>query len=92
MAVAADLVPGSVVEGPLLPEPVEVLVVVPIGTTLKLIGKGLRTSQVHEPILDAGQLQQLTVTPKEPLFDGDPSKFKMGIEAARLGLAYEYDP
>ena len=32
MAVAADLVPGSVVEGPLLPEPVEVLVVVPVGT------------------------------------------------------------
>jgi hypothetical protein len=92
LAVAADLVPGSVVEGPLLPEPVEVLVVVPIGTAIKLIGKGLWTGQVHEPILDADQLLQLTATPREPLFDGDPSKFKLGIEAARLGLAYEYDP
>src|SRR5439155_32892 len=24
--------------------------------------------------------------------DGDASKFKLGVEAARLGLAYEYDP
>lgn len=92
MAVVADLVPGSVVEGPLLPEPVEVLVVVPIGASIKLIGKGLRTGQVHEPILDATQLGQLAATPKEPRFDGDAAKFKLGIEAARLGLAYEYDP
>src|SRR5262249_52132394 len=88
----ADLVPGSVVEGPLLPEPVEVLVVVPVGTSVKLIGKGLRTGRVHEPILDNGQLGQLATTPKEPRFDGDAAKFKLGIEAARLGLAYEYDP
>ena len=92
MAVLADLVSGAVVEGPLLPEPVEVLITVPIGAAVKLIGKGLRTGQVHEPILDAAQLAQLTVTPKEPQFDGDPLKFKLGIEAARLGLAYEYDP
>jgi len=56
LAIAADLVPGSVVEGPLLPEPVEVLVVVPIGTAIKLIGKGLRTGQVHEPILNADRI------------------------------------
>jgi superfamily II DNA or RNA helicase len=92
LAVVADLVPGSVVEGPLLPEPVEVLVVVPIGASVKLIGKGLRTGRVHEPILDATQLGQLATTPREPLFNGDASKFKLGVEAARLGLAYEYDP
>jgi hypothetical protein len=85
-------VPGSVVEGPLLPEPVEVLVVVPIGSSIKLIGKGLRTGRVHEPILNAAQIGQLNATPREPLFDGDASKFKLGVEAARLGLAYEYDP
>ena len=25
-------------------------------------------------------------------FDGDASKFRLGVEAMRLGLAYEYDP
>ena len=28
---------------------------------------------------------------KEP-FDGDPQRFRLGIEALRLALAYEYDP
>lgn len=88
----ADLSPGVVVEGPILPEPVEVLAVVPMGSSVKLIGKGLRTGQVRDPILDAAQLAQLTLTPKDPPFDGDPLHFKLGVEAARLGLAYEYDP
>lgn len=92
LAVVTDLVPGAVVTGPLLPEPVEVIVVVPVGASVKLIGKGLRTGTVRDPILDAGQLAQLSVAPKEPLFDGDAARFKLGIEAARLGLAYEYDP
>jgi hypothetical protein len=86
LAVVADLVPGSVVEGPLLPEPVEVLVVVPIGASVKLIGKGLRTGRVHEPILDATQIGQLPTTPREPLFNGDASKFKLGVEAAGWAL------
>src|SRR5215475_3353383 len=25
-------------------------------------------------------------------FDGDPHRFRLGVEALRLGLAYEYDP
>jgi superfamily II DNA or RNA helicase len=88
----ADLSPGVVVEGPILPEPVEVLALVPMGASMKVIGKGLRTGQVRDPILDSAQLAQLTITPKDPPFDGDPLHFKLGVEAARLGLAYEYDP
>jgi hypothetical protein len=88
----ADLSPGVVVEGPILPEPVEILALVPMGASLKVIGKGLRTGQVRDPILDPAQLAQLTLSPKDPPFDGDPLHFKLGVEAARLGLAYEYDP
>jgi len=80
------------VEGPLFPEPIEVLAVIPMGTSIKLIAKGLRTKTVHEPVLDAGQIAQLAITPKEEPFDGDPAKFRLGVEAHRLGLAYEYDP
>jgi SNF2 family DNA or RNA helicase len=32
------------------------------------------------------------VTPATPPFDGDARRFRLGIEAMRLGLAYEYDP
>src|SRR5712692_8022430 len=64
----------------------------PMGTSIKLVGKGLVTGQVHEPILDADQVATLEATPEKAPFDGDPQRFRLGIEALRLGLAYEYDP
>jgi superfamily II DNA or RNA helicase len=88
----AQLVPGVRVEGPLLPEPVEILAVIPMGDSIKLVAMGLRTKQVHQPVLDAAQVAQLIVTPKDEPFDGDAARFRLGIEAQRLGLAYEYDP
>ena len=54
--------------------------------------QGLRTNLVHDPILTSSQLDQLTVTPLESAFDGDPARFRLGVEAQRLALAYEYDP
>ncbi len=86
------LVAGAIVTGPLLPEPVEVLTTVPMGSALKLIARGLRTNLTHQPVLDAEQIAQLTVSPKEAPFDGDALRFRLGIEGHRLGLAYEYDP
>lgn len=63
-----------------------------MGTAVKLIGKGLNTSRVYEPILSPEQLATLSITPDSLPFDGDPLKFRLGIEAMRLALAYEYDP
>lgn len=88
----SDLTPGVVVRGPILPEPVEVLATVPVGKLVKLIGKGLKTGQLRDPILSPEQVAQLTLTAKELPFDGDPFNFRLGIEAHRLGPAYEYDP
>ncbi len=84
--------PNVIVRGPLFPEPVQVIVSIPMGTSIKLVGKGLVTGQVHEPILDAAQIGTLEASPETVPFDGDPQKFRLGIEALRLGLAYEYDP
>src|ERR1035438_4298405 len=80
------------VYGPLFPEPVQIIIAVPMGTSVKLIGKGVRSSTVYEPILSAEQLGQLHASPAQEPFDGDASKFRLGVEAMRLGLAYEYDP
>ncbi|MEA2604971.1 MAG: hypothetical protein QOF89_5963 [Acidobacteriota bacterium] len=87
-----NLVPGTIVQGPLLPEPIEVIATIPMGDSVKLIGKGLRTGRAYDPIVDASQLAHLIVSPAEEPFNGDPVRFRLGIEAARLGLAYEYDP
>ena len=87
-----NLSPGAVVRGPLLPEPVEVITAIPMGESVKLVAKGLKTGRVHDPILNADQLAQLTVSPTTEPFDGDAVRFRLGIEAERLALAYEYDP
>lgn len=86
------LKPNMVIRGPLFPELVQVLVVTPLGASVKLIGKGLTTGQVHEPILSAEQVATLDISPEKEPFDGDPQRFRLGIEALRLALAYEYDP
>src|SRR6266702_2465343 len=87
-----QLKPNIIVHGPIFPEPVQVIVAIPMGSSVKLVGKGLNTNQVHEPILNAEQLAQLQSTPEKEPCDGDPLRFRLRIEALRLGLAYEYDP
>ncbi|CDH45722.1 Helicase domain protein (fragment) [Candidatus Contendobacter odensis Run_B_J11] len=84
--------PGVTVSGPLLPEPIEVLAVTPLGTSLKVIGRGTKTGLTHDPIFSAEQLANLTVSAEQEPFDGDAALFRLGVEAHRLGLAYEYDP
>jgi hypothetical protein len=87
-----DLKQNVIVYGPLFPEPVQVIIAVTMGNSVKLIGKGVRSSTVYEPILSAEQLGQLRASPAQEPFDGDATKFRLGVEAMRLGLAYEYDP
>src|SRR2546421_8798328 len=87
-----QLKPNIVVRGPIFPEPVRVIVSIPMGASVKLVGKGLVTGQVHEPILDADQVATLEATPEKAPFDGDPQRFRLRIEAMRLGLVFEYDP
>lgn len=87
-----QLKPNLIISGSLFPEPVQVIVTLPMGDAIKLIGKGLNTNQVYETILNIEQLAQLDSRPDREPFDGDPHKFRIGVEALRWGLAHEYDP
>src|SRR5688572_16856371 len=87
-----QLKPNSILRGTVFPEPVQVIVVIPMGDSVKVVGKGLKTGRVHEPVLSADQLRNLEAPPENEPFDGDAHKFRIGIEALRLGLAYEHDP
>ena len=42
------------------------------GASVKLVGKGLNSGQVHEPVLNANQLALLKATPEKEPFDEDP--------------------
>jgi len=87
-----QLKPDVIVRGALFPEPVQVITTIPMGASIKLIGTGVSSNRTYQPILDAAQIGQLEVNPEKEPFDGDARKFRLGIEAMRLGLAYEYDP
>ncbi|PSB02356.1 helicase-related protein [Merismopedia glauca] len=89
---AEQIKPGIIIRGSIFSEPIKVLTVEKRGKAVKLIGQGLHTNQVHQPILTAEQIAQLGSTPEQETFDGDGQKFRYAIEAMRLGLAYEYDP
>lgn len=87
-----ELRPGCIVSGPTLPEPIDVLATVPMGASLKVIGRGRTTGLTRDPVLTPAQIAQLTISAEREPFDGDARLFRLGIEAQRLGLAYEYDP
>src|SRR6202050_3973853 len=89
---AADLKPNKILRGPIFPEPVQIIVCIPMGDAVKIIAKGLNTSRVYEPILAPDQLATLETTPDTEPFDGDSLRFRLAIEAMRLELAFEYDP
>ena len=88
----SDIKQNAILRGPLFPEPVQVITVIPMGDAIKIIGKGLNTGKLHDPILSAEQLATLETTPEDEPFDGDAGNFRLGVEAMRLALAYEYDP
>ena len=56
MTTTNNIRPGSIVSGPTLPEPIEVLVVLPMGPALKLIGSGRRSGQTYDPVLNPQQI------------------------------------
>jgi superfamily II DNA or RNA helicase len=89
---AEDLKPNKILTGPIFPEPVQIIICIPMGDAVKLVGKGVNTSKVYEPVLTPDQLLTLETTPDTEPFDGDPQRFRLAVEAMRLALAFEYDP
>jgi hypothetical protein len=87
-----DLKPGMVIRGPALPEAVEILTVVSIGSARRVVGKGLTSGLVRDVVLTPAQVDKLQIPPDRQSFEGDATLFRLGVEAQRLGLAYEYDP
>jgi len=87
-----ELRPDVVVKGPLFSEPVIIVAARILGASIKVDCRGLHTGKAHQRILNISQIKLLEASPSGIPYDGDPQKFRIGIEALRLGLAYEYDP
>jgi hypothetical protein len=54
-----DLKANKILRGPIFPEPVQVIVTIPMGDAVKLVGKGINTGKVYEPMLTPEKLAEL---------------------------------
>lgn len=89
---ANQLKANRVITGPMFAEAVEIRMANPMGDSVQIFGKGLSTGKFYDPILPPEQIALLEISPDAIPYDGDAKKFRLGIEALRLGMAYEYDP
>ncbi len=70
--IISEIKPNMIVRGSIFPEPVKVITAIPMGDSIKLIGEGMLTGKVHQPILKEDQAAQLEVSSEKEPFDGDP--------------------
>ena len=66
-----ELKPNAIVRGSLFSEPVQIIAIVPLGKSVKLIGTGLKTGLTHQPILSVEQLATLEVSSDQKSYDGE---------------------
>lgn len=83
--------PNAIVQGSLFPEPVRIKFIEQIGENITLLGQGVRTGSFYQPTLTPEQAALLKMV-TEASYDGDPLKFRLGVDALRLKFAYEYNP
>jgi hypothetical protein len=77
---------NSIVRGSIFPEPVQVILITSIGNSTKLIGKGLTSGKVYEPVLTDDQINQLSVSSEKYTFDGNSERFQLGCRGDTVGI------
>jgi len=84
---------GQVLVGPQFSEPMLVETVRADSPDTWVVGLvGQRTQQFRRVTLTADDLRSIQVLDQERRFDGDGQLLRLGVEAYRLGIAYEFDP
>jgi superfamily II DNA or RNA helicase len=84
---------GQIVVGPQFSEPMAVETVRADGVDTWVVGLvGERTRQFRRVTLTREDLQALQILERERRFDGDGQLLRLGLEAYRIGIAYEFDP
>jgi len=85
---------GDILEGDLWPEPIAVVAVKEIGDLVQIESRGISSSHAYSNFLKQEELNaKISITrPTGARFSGDPKRFRLGIEALRIRLAYEFDP
>src|SRR2546426_1809716 len=90
-----DLVPvNGTLEGPFWPEPIRVIARRRLGRRVEIHGQGLHTRTAYDSTLTVDEIHsKIKVTAGDSLtYRGNPSEFRLAVEAWRIRLAHEFDP
>jgi SNF2 family DNA or RNA helicase len=84
---------GQILVGPQFNEPMVIETIRADGVDTWVVGLvGQRTQQFRRVTLTQGDLQAIQILDSAPRFDGDGQLLRLGLEAYRLAIAYEFDP
>ena len=90
---ALSLTEGDVLEGGFWPEPVRVVSAKRIGDLVQIESRGLNTKSAYANLIGEEELKNVKVSKLTGVtFSGDPTHFRLAIEALRIRLAHEFDP
>ncbi|HWP30248.1 MAG TPA: helicase-related protein [Fimbriimonadales bacterium] len=83
----------DVLEANFWPEPVRVLTLFQLGSSVKIEAVGINTKQFYSRILAEEDLSQIRITTANTqAFSGNAEGFFLAMEAHRIRFAYQFDP
>ncbi len=85
---------GTIIEGPFWPEPLRVLNVRDLDTSVRIEAVGTESAQHYDRTISREQFERevTTVTGGRHTFDAEPVLFRLAVEALRTHLAHAFDP
>jgi hypothetical protein len=75
------LKPNTVIRGNLFPEQVHVIIAMPFGNSIKLIGRG-DSNQVYDLVIAQDKFSEIEFV-EQGSYTGDAVKFRLAVEALR---------
>jgi superfamily II DNA or RNA helicase len=87
-----DIKPGSIINGPRWPEPVEVKHTEDLGEYIQIVGVMLHSRTHVDQLLPKSELEQIQGEKSKPPFGANPRHVFLALETHRYRFASLYDP
>jgi SNF2 family DNA or RNA helicase len=84
--------PGTIIQGPQWPEPVEIKLIEEAGDYVHIVGATVRTRQHIDQIIPKIEFDNLEIARPEATFSEEPWKVFLALETIRYRFASMYDP
>ena len=87
-----DIKQGSIIKGPLWPEPVEIKLIEEMGEYVHIVGATTLSRDHIDQIIPRDEFSRLSIAEMESIFTEDPWKVFVALETKRFRFASMYDP